>query len=108
MNEAAVNFDQWREDAKFLCDQYGHAMSRRDFYAMAVERENKTDLAPQLERWKGLASNLINALLKHYLRGQRWQIDGNKMLELYKNSLQPKDYVILMLADFDSPESQLV
>lgn len=108
MEAANGNFDQWREDARFLCDQYSHAMSRRDFYAMAVERENKTDLAPQLERWKGLASNLINELLKHYLRGQRWQIDGFKMLELYKIYLQPKDYVILMLADFDSPESHLV
>ena len=99
------NFDQWREDARFLCDQYSHAMSRRNFYAMEVERANKAELAPQFERWRTLASNLITALVTHYTRGQRWQIDSNKMVELYKAYLQPKDFVILMLADFDSPEA---
>lgn len=102
MKAENANFDQWREDARFLCDQFSHAISRHDFYFNEVERGNKSDLKPQLERWQVLSSNLLNALVMHYNRGQRWQIDQDTMIELFKAYLSPSVFAILMLGNFES------
>jgi hypothetical protein len=102
MKAAKETFEQWREDTKFLCDQYSHSSSRVDFYTSQPDQ-------PQLERWQGLKQNCLKALVLHYKRGQRWQIGEDDILLIFADYLTaPAYYHFLKFADFDSPESRIV
>lgn len=95
------NFDQWREDARFMCDQYTHTESRCDFYynEVYIVKRNSLELQPQLDRWLEYREILINNLVKHYNRGQRWLIDDSEMLALYCTYLGAIHYYKFLAAN---------
>lgn len=93
------NFDQWREDARFMCDQYSHAHSRCDFYynEVYIVRRNSLELQPQLDRWLLYRDMVDKSLVNHFRRGQRWQIDDSDMLVVFQKYL-PHDVYYKLLA----------
>ena len=104
-------FEQWREDAKFLCDQLSHSTNRVDFYTTFIyqvsqSQQSQDQQRPQLERWQGLKAACLKSLAEHYKRGQRWQINEDTMLELLAQYLPaPVFYSVLAFAEFsESPE----
>jgi len=84
MKAANGNFDQWREDARFLCDQYSYAESRCNFYYNETYIVKKHQLQPQLDRWLVYRENVNNSLLTLLARGQRWQIAGEEMQTIFR------------------------
>lgn len=104
-------FDQWREDARFLCDQYSHAINRVDFYTKFIyqvsqSQQSQDQQQPQLERWQGLAASCQKSLDEHYKRGLRWQIGEDAMQLLLCDYLTaPLFFQFLALAKVsESPE----
>ena len=82
-------FDQWREDVRFLCDQYSHTLNRVDFY-------NSITNKPQLERWLGFSHTCLLALVAQYKRGLRWQIGETDTIDIIAGYLPAPAYYIFV------------
>ena len=108
MKVANETFDQWRDEARFLCDQYSHAHSRADFYynEIYIVKRNSLELQPQLDRWLLYRNMVDRSLLLHFKRGQRWLIDEEDMVTVFRLYL-PFDVFYKFLSKA-SPESRRV